>query len=390
VHRSSSQGDPRHDKPPEGFDDRPAPGWVTAMQSWQPSLDRLGWRRVDVKHAVQGLIRAGKVGALVAAGGTGKTTLLLILAVCHATGRPFLGQEVIVGTFVILSNDDPLEDLEGALTEVVRAMKLSSEELAQVAARVRLHSVQGEPGTKTFTATVAGTVMSTGLEELLLQAVSGITDLVGVALDTLRQFSGGSSNDEQVVKLTIAGATDFALKTGAYVVLPHHTGKQNFRDGVADMYCGSGSAAIADNCRFVLLLQTATWPDIESKVRRTGQERGEPLVLLSTRGSLLMKPHPPIFLHREGFTAERIAGASLTRDEQEDERDRAVLRAVRCGHQTKNAIAAVVKGNRKAVLDRIGDLVGRGHLHVGGSESGSGKLVVSASGSRLMEADDEV
>lgn len=105
---------------------------------------------------------------------------------------------------------------------------------------------------------------------LILQAVAGISDLVGIALDTLRQFSGGSSNDEQVIKLTIAGATEVALRTGAYVVLPHHTGKQNYRDGVADMYCGSGSAAIADNCRFVLLLQTTTWGDIESKVRRVG------------------------------------------------------------------------------------------------------------------------
>lgn len=272
-------GDPRDEPPPE--DDLPTPPWVKAMQAWQPTR-RVGTRTVNVQYAVDGLVRVGKVGVLVAAGGTGKTTLLLILAICHATGRPFFGQNVLPGTFVLLSNDDPLEDLECALDLVVQALRLTEEELALVDQKVRLHSLQGAAGLKTFTTSNAGSVSATGLEELVLRAVRGIPDLVGIAIDTLRQFSGGSSNDEQVIKLTIAAATEIALGTGAYVILPHHTGKQNYRDGVADMYAGSGSAAIADNCRFVLLLQTATWSDIESKVQRTGRERGDPFVLIST------------------------------------------------------------------------------------------------------------
>ena len=385
--RANAQGDvhPRAQPPSIGNEARTVPSWVATMQAWQPDASKLEAERIEVAHAVHGLIRAGKVGALVAAGGTGKTTLLLILAVCHATGRPFLGQEVKGGTFVILSNDDPLEDLEGALIEVVRAMQLSGEELALVSARVRLHSLQGAPGIKTFTASAAGTVFATGLEELLMQAVSGITDLVGIALDTLRQFSGGSSNDEQVIKLTVAGATDFALRTEAYVILPHHTGKQNYRDGIADMYCGSGSAAIADNCRFVLLLQTANWEDIESKVRRTGQERGDPLVLISTRGSLLMRPMEPIFLHRDGFYVGRVAGASLSRAQQEDKKDRDVLEAVRAGADSKNQIVLRVGGKRTAILARVDDLQSRGHLR-SGSQSGSSKYVVSASGAVFLES----
>ena len=364
--------------------DAQRPAWVRGMRAWQPS----SWprpERTEVRHAVEGLIRAGKVGAIVAAGGTGKTTMLLVLGVCHATGRQFFGQEVMVGTFVLLSNDDPQEDLEAALDEVVRAMDLTGDELAAVSAKVRIHSLQGKEGTKAFTTPVDGAVMATGLEKLILDAVEGIADLVGIAIDTLRQFSGGNSNDEQVIKVTIASATEIALETGAYVLFPHHTGKQNYRDGVTDMYCGSGSAAIADNCRFVLLLQTTTWSDIEAKVRRTGRETGDPLVLLSTRGSLLMKPIDPIFLHRDGFFIGRVSGASLSRYQQEDKKDREVLRAVSTGAQSKNAIATVVVGKKTAILARVDDLESRGHLR-NGSQSGSPKYVLTASGSTFMGA----
>lgn len=365
----------------------PAAEWVDAVRQWAPVYD-LSTLVADVRWAVHGLIQAGKVGALIAAGGTGKTTLLFILAICIATGLPFFGHQVREGTFVLLSNDDPQEDMLAALALVCRAMQLTRDELRLVTTRVRVVSLQGLQGPKTFTASAAGNVVPVGLDAYILQAVEGIVDLVGIALDTLRQFSGGNSNDEQVIKLTIAAATEVALQTGAFVVLPHHTGKQNYRDGITDMYAGSGSAAIADNCRFVLLLQAAKWADIEDKVQRTGNEAGDPLVLTSTRGSLLVRPPAPIYLHRDGFFIGRVEGATLTRGQQEDERDRAVLRAVRQGPDggaSKNQIAAMVKGRRAAALERVDALEGRGLLARTGP-SGSPRFVVSGTGSRFLDA----
>jgi RecA-family ATPase len=358
--------------------------WVEAVRNWQPPAD-LDALDVPVQFAVEGWIQAGKVGALVAAGSTGKTTLLLILGICIALGRDFFGCAVMRGTFVLLSPDDSQHDLNVALSRVCKALDLSAEEKSAVTHRVRVVSLQGLPGVKTFTAAAQGAVVDTGLAELILQAVAGIDDLVGIALDTLRQFSGGNSNDEQVIKLTITGATEVAQRTGAFVILPHHTGKQNYRDGVADMYAGSGSAAIADNCRFVLLLQTTTWADIEAKVRRTGQEQGAPLVLTSTRGSLLVRAPEPMFLHRDGYCIERVAGAVLTSDQQADDRDRAVLRAVRDGRQTKTEIAAVVRGRKADTLTRVDALISRGLLTIG-NQSGTGKLLVTGRGAAFLDA----
>ena len=341
----------------------------------------------EARWAVKGLIQAAKVGALVAAGGTGKTTLLLYLCVCIATGRQFMGCDVQQGSTVLLTNDDPQEDMVAALALVCNAMDLSDTEYSMVHQKVRVVSLQGIGGTKTFTTPIGGATVSTGLTEALLQAVEGINDLVLVSLDTLRQFSGGATNDETVIKLTIEGCTNFAVKTGAAVVLPHHTGKQNYRDGISDMYAGSGSAAIADNCRFILLLQTATWSDIEKQVERTGREEGDPLVLRPTRGSLLVKAAEPIFLHRDGFHIAAIAGKSLTRDQQLDKRDREILAAVRGGAQTKNAINIVVTGKRADLNATVDDLLRRGLLMFTedtGSRGGSQKLMISTKGACVL------
>ena len=359
------------------------PQWIARVRTWCPP-DDLGAEPEPVAMAVAGLIQEAKVGALVAAGGVGKTTMLLTLGICHATARDFLGHKVRPGSFVLLSADDSQEDLEGALGRVVRAMKLTPDEIDAVREKVWVVSLQGEPGTRTFATYAAGAVQSTGMVEFVMQALADIGDLVGIAFDTLRQFAGGASTDEEIIKATIAGAGEIAQLTGAYVVFPHHTGKNNYRDGVTDMYVGSGSAAIADNCRFVLLLQTATWSEIESKVNRTGQERGDPLVLLSTRGSLLMKAPPPIYLHRDGYLLGRIAGAALSVDQIADEEDRAILAAVRAGAQSKNAIAAAVKRNRGKVLRQVDDLIFRGLLS-SGSASGTGKLMVSGTGATFLD-----
>ena len=359
--------------------------WVNAVRSWQPPSD-IQSKEQPVDFAVDGLIPARKVGALVAAGGTGKTTLQITLGVSIAIKRRFMGCEVQQGSFVLLSSDDSQEDLDGALARVVRAIKLTDAELELVKRKVRVHSLQGLGGDKTFAAMVNSGPASTGLETLIVEALRGIDDLRVLGLDTLRQFSGGSSNDEQIIKLTIAGATEVARLTGCAVVVSHHTGKTNYRDGITDMYCGSGSAAIADNCRFVLLLQNTTWSDIESKVQRTGREAGEPLVLQSTRGSLLVKAQPPIYLHRDGFYIGRVAGASLSYDQVLDKRDRAVLLAVRSGAQSKNAIAARVGGNKTAVLACVDDLEARGYIR-NGSVSRP-QFILTTEGARFLEASE--
>ena len=179
-----------------------AASWVEAVRDYRPELD-IEARQHAVEWAVEDWIQRGKVGALVAGGGTGKTTILMMLGICIALGWPFFGQRVQRGSFLLLSADDDQHDLDAVLALLCRALKLSPEDFAIVAVKLRLVSIIGLAGTRTFTTTVRGDILATDLPEVMHTATEGMTDLVGVALDTLRQFCGGSSNEEQVIKLTL-------------------------------------------------------------------------------------------------------------------------------------------------------------------------------------------
>ena len=96
-----------------------------------------------------------------------------------------------------------------------------------------------------------------------------------------------------------------------------------------------------------------------------------------------------MFLHRDGYLVGRIAGRSLSRDQQLDRRDREILAAVRTGAQSKNEIGATVTGRKTSVNDAVDDLVRRGLLAFdtsSGSRGGSQKLVLSTSGAKVLDA----
>ncbi|HSJ40700.1 MAG TPA: AAA family ATPase [Xanthobacteraceae bacterium] len=355
--------------------------WVDVLREWEPPAHDTAPR--PVRFMWDGLIARGLVGVLVAAGGTGKTVLLLSLFVCGALGRKFLGLDVARGSYVLLSNDDPQDDLDQALVRIENAMNLTDAERATVRRHVCAFSLQAWKGEKTFSMTVDGTPQPTELATLVVGALTRFDDLQCIAFDTLRQFSGAASTDERAMKIAIDGGRDIAARLGCAVVFAHHTGKANFRDNIVDQYCGTGSAVIADNSRFVLLLQATEWKEIEADVKRTGQEEGDALKLLSTRGSLLVRAGPPLYLYRDDFLVRPIAGALRTIEQVEDERDCKILRAVREGAANKSQVFAVVRGRKVATLERVEALIARGFLE-NGSRNGSRSLMLTSKGAKLL------
>jgi hypothetical protein len=335
--------------------------WLAALMNYQPPLQ--SWREPPpVRWAVEGLIREGTVGALIAPGATGKTTLLITLGICHALGQPFLGRSVKQGGFLLLSLDDSQEDLDAAVGEVINAQRLSEREVLDVAAFLRVISLQGKKGPRSFNRPGLPGAPNAQMQEVLEVACAAVPDLVGVSVDTLRQFAGGPTNAEEVIMQVYSICAAVSTCTGAYFAITHHTGKQGAREDAGDMYAGSGSAAIADNARFVLVLaeekDRATLARIDLKTQGN-QAHGKETVLClgSRRGSIRHQAQKDVLIVRRGFLLEAAAI-----QEAGDARTLQILDAIAAevdaGRKpSKNAVFKAIGGNRNTVFAEIDELI---------------------------------
>lgn len=366
--------------------------WVQALKDYRPPLQ--AWREPPpIRWAVDGLIRAATIGGLVAPGATGKTTLLITLGICHALGRPFMGRKVQEGGFLLLSLDDAQEDLDAAVGLVLKAMDLTEEDVKKVGEFLRVISLQGWKGPRTFNVPGTPGQLDVQMVQALCDACNAVPQLVGVCVDTLRQFAGGPTNDEQTIMAVSSSCAMIAVKTGAYFVIPHHTGKAQARDDAGDMYAGSGSAAIADNARFLLVLgevtERAELSRFDAQVRQD-QNDGicTVLRLSSRRGSIRHKAEGDLFIVRNGYLME----VTVPQHQNNINRTLPILNAIRdltaSGDSTsKNAVHEQLGGRKKLVLEKIDELVSTG-LVVTGPQIGSGNhrrlLGLTPAGSELL------
>lgn len=368
--------------------------WMDAVRNYTAPIDC--WRSPPpIRWAVEGLIRQGNVGALIAPGATGKTTLLITLGICHALGVPFLGHAVKQGGFLLLSLDDSQEDLDAAVGMVIAAMALDDEQTAEVAAFLRVISLQGKAGPRSFSQPGAPGVRHDAMESALLQACEAVPALVGVCLDTLRQFAGGSTIEDVVIMQASSICAAVAGSTGAYVINPHHTGKAQAREDTGDMYIASGSAAIADNARFVLVLSQVTQRNelarLDAQVQQD-QNAGicTVLRLQSRRGSIRHQPKGDVLIARRGYLMELASYAGTGTTARTVEILQAVGILVDSGKTpSKNAIHRLLKGKKERLLAEIDELIECG-LVAASSQDGSRESLtpsgLTAAGAALFKS----
>jgi predicted transcriptional regulator len=108
------------------------------------------------------------------------------------------------------------------------------------------------------------------------------------------------------------------------------------------------------------------------------------MVVTPARGSIVTRRGDPLFYWRDGWRFGAIEGEPRTSEQRHDDRDRDILAAIRKGSESKNAIWRAIGGNKEAALDRIDDLITRGHI---GFQDGSRKLMLTATGARFLDAE---
>ncbi|MCC6971070.1 MAG: AAA family ATPase [Phycisphaerales bacterium] len=191
---------------------------------------------------VDGMIRAGEVTNIVAPPKLGKSWLVQSLALCVASGRPWLGKfQVRTVPVLFVDNELHAETLAFRFRSLMSAMKIDPKSL-----RGKLHvdSARCRPNMND--------------DRVSNWCQDKEDNPVGlVIIDALYRFlvaSGvESENDNAAVTKFYNRISAFALSSGAAVVLVHHTSRGNQADReVTDIGAGAGAISRAPDNHFVL------------------------------------------------------------------------------------------------------------------------------------------
>lgn len=213
-----------------------------------------------------GLLRRGETMNVIAPSKTGKSWLVLALAMAVATGKPWLGAfTTIPGRVLIIDNELHRETLAHRIPAVAEALGVGLDEIGE---RIDVQSLRGQ----------LRDIMSMGAYFEQLQP--GRYALI--ILDAFYRFMpmGGDENDNGTMANIYNRIDAFADRVGCSFVLIHHTTKGNqSQKSVTDVGAGAGSQSRATDTHLVLrpheeaeavVLEAAarSWPPVEPMALR--------------------------------------------------------------------------------------------------------------------------
>ncbi len=209
----------------------------------------------------------GAVTLLGGDGGTGKSLLVLQLAVAAATDQPFLGREVEGGSVIYFSAEDDKDELHRRLSSITRSKGVPFAALT----RLILRSLAGEDALLALDDRLKLT--QTALYDELDAKAAEYPDLRLIVIDTLADTYPANENDRVKVRQFMGLLRRLALRHKCAVVLLGHPSLTGMASGQGT----SGSTAWNNSARARLYLERVTGND--------GQERHPDLRRLTVKKS---------------------------------------------------------------------------------------------------------
>jgi hypothetical protein len=237
----------------EQQNDSTSPGNPYTAQLKRFSIDELNTDPEPVTCIWPGIPdEPGKVAAFVGSGGLGKSALTAGVAVHRALGLDFLGRPTKPGATIIITKEDSRADYRRKLA--AQRVTLGGQFDAQkVADRIILLDLVGDPSMLVASSNGSTATVNEKLVELLADAIhTAGTDADLIVLETASRLT--PSEDNTGMSALVSACELLGRLTRCSVLLVHHTGKENARNGVADSYTGRGGSSLADNARAVMVL----------------------------------------------------------------------------------------------------------------------------------------
>lgn len=297
---------------------RTLPGPVLTDAKWRWLSERGTWLRdrpkarkylltmpSDDPHAdplhLDGMMPLGRVGMLAAAGGMGKSWALTQLALCVATGRPWLGTYPVAlpGPVLLALAEEEDEEIHRRLYYGAKALGLTEEERERAARNILPLGLCGQRVALTETDN-AGRDADTGLAVDLAARLKGSgVEWRLLVLDPLSRFAGADAETDNAAATRFVEALERLTQApgGPTVMVAHHTNKTSRSAEGAGAGAGAarGSSALTDGVRWQAnldaLFENGSWGAVGSEIPDLTR-------LKVTKSNTARKPEP-LYLKRD-------------------------------------------------------------------------------------------
>ena len=234
---------------------------------------------------VQGIIRFGEVGLITARAKRGKSWLMMQLAVCIASGLPFLHHKCREGKVLYIDPELKRKTARKRLQEVARAMGVDD---STVNKNIKLWSLRGVLTSEGNVADVSALVHD-------IELSGERFDLV--VLDSCSAFlgDGADENDNASIRRFITGSVSrIAKATGGAVIMVHHEGKGATGDREAEDRARGAGAWV--DCPDVIMQLSSIYPPTGTPDQYLAQnEYARRLVCVAIRDNPEFEPINLIF-----------------------------------------------------------------------------------------------
>ena len=188
---------------------------------------------------IEGLLRERETANIIAAPKTGKTWLMMQLALSIATGRSWMGRQCTPKRVLAIDNELQPEELVYRYTQVAEAMGISFEELE---GRLYTYPQRGNLQPITSLGDILDSIRLRNIEVVIVDAF-------------YRALPRGVDENSNTDIMALYNAIDVYAKSvnGAFILVHHTTKGSQVGKAVTDIGAGAGSQSRAADTHLVLL-----------------------------------------------------------------------------------------------------------------------------------------
>lgn len=344
---------------------------------------------------LEGLLPFGKTGMIVATGGTGKTQLLIQLAMSVATGTKFCNQWEVgkAGKVIMILAEEDDDEIHVRIHNTAKQMLSTESQREKLGKNLLVKSMVSENNLMTST-NKDGDVEITDYPERLVKALKGIDDIVLIIIDPAARFRGGNENASEDSTRFVEALEYLRKNTGATVLVAHHTNKGSASSEEPSQNASRGSSALTDGVRWQMNLASLSKAECTSN-GIIEADRLRYLKAAVTKNNYGPPLEPVLLMRGEGgyLIPVPVGGPKRTRDELDTlailrKIDEVKLKSQHSITSFRSSYAGQDKAMRIAD-NRMRDLI-KAACTSGYCELQKSKLKVTDSGEKWMESRSSV